>query len=459
MLATEAALTLPPLEALLTQGGDARIVLQRETGKNQYGMRPQPEPSWLAFGSATASPLSDQTYFALAQAHKRLQHAIQLDGKSMAYSDELQRIKQEILALCGLKNRADLALLLTASGTDSHRIAATLLCHASAAKPLKIVMVETNETGSGVWSALTTDLNSECVCVPLRHANGAPRHADEIDTDFEAHLNAARQQGQSMMLVMADCSKSGMIAPSVNCVLNCVARFGDSLTVLVDACQFRLSNSTLHHYLLHGFMVALTGSKFISGPSFSGALLIPETSTKRLNIKQKEAFENTEPNFGLLLRWLAALTEWRNFHALSNSVILDFLTTVNQAVQSALARYPQLECLPTPALSRAPFPDDAHWDSQPSIFPFWLFHRQTNGIKTPFNQAETRQIYLNLQHDLTVPHLQLAQPILCGQRDGLDMSALRVCISARQIVAASGDKTLILHQLLAAIEQIAASVQ
>lgn len=459
MIATETAFALPPLESLLTQGGDARIVLQRETGKNQYGMRPHPEQSLLALGSATASPLSESTYFALAQAHKRLQHEIQRDGEIIAYADEVHRIKQALLELCGLQNLAGLELLLTASGTDSHRVASELLCNANAGKCLKIVMVEISETGSGVWAALNTNLNTECVCVPLRQADGTPRHADEIDAEFDDHLTAATHNGQPVLLVMADCTKSGMIAPSVNFALSCLQRFGESLTILVDACQFRLAPTTLHSYLSHGLMVALTGSKFISGPSFSGALLLPEMFAKRLNIEQKQVISKEGSNFGLLLRWIAALKEWRNFNALSNSVILNFLTAFKQAIQQQMARYPALEYLPTPPLSRAPFPDNSHWDGQPSIFPFIVFHQQANGTKTPFNQAETRELYLRLQNDTALSRFQLAQPVACGQRDGIDISALRLCLSARQIVEATTAKTPILSQALNAIEHIALSAE
>jgi len=457
MLRSESDFDFPLLESLLTQGGDARIALRSDTGKNQYGIRPHPEHSLLAFGSATASPLSDSTYFALEQAYKRLQHEIQLDGNIIAYADEVHRIKQELIELCGLKNLAGLELLLTASGTDSHRIASQLLCNANAGKRLKIVMVEISATGSGVWAALNANLNTECVCVPLRQADGSPRHEDEIDAEFDDHLTTASNNGQSVLLVMADCTKSGMIAPSVSFALSCVQRFGESVTVLVDACQFRLASATLHSYLSHGFMVALTGSKFMSGPSFSGALLFPEKIAKRLNVELKEVFEKDDPNFGLLLRWIAALKEWRNFNALSNSVILDFLTAFNQAIQQQVARYPALEYLPSPPLSRAPFPDNSHWDCQPSIFPFIVFHQQANGNKTPFNQAETRQLYLRLQSDTAHSRLQLGQPVACGQRDGIEVSALRLCLSARQIFEATTAKTPILSQALAAIEHIALS--
>ena len=44
----------------------------------------------------------------------------------------------------------------------------------------------------------------------------------------------------------------------------------------------RVSPHTLRAYLAHGFCVALTGSKFVAGPPFSGALLVPRTLARRL---------------------------------------------------------------------------------------------------------------------------------------------------------------------------------
>jgi hypothetical protein len=85
----------------------------------------------------------------------------------------------------------------------------------------------------------------------------------------------ALAQGRRVLLVLADVSKTGLIAPSLACVTALQRRWPDALDILVDACQFRLAPATLRAYLIHNFMIALTGSKFLTGPTFSGALLIP----------------------------------------------------------------------------------------------------------------------------------------------------------------------------------------
>jgi len=49
---------LPPTAALLTHGGDARIVLDPSRGLNKYGCSPFPDARLAAFGSSTASTIS-----------------------------------------------------------------------------------------------------------------------------------------------------------------------------------------------------------------------------------------------------------------------------------------------------------------------------------------------------------------------------------------------------------------
>jgi selenocysteine lyase/cysteine desulfurase len=62
-------------------------------------------------------------------------------------------------------------------------------------------------------------------------------------------------------------------------------RFGDRVEVLIDACQFRIAPATLAAYLAQGFLVAITGSKFLGGPTFSGALLVPPQAAERLSAR------------------------------------------------------------------------------------------------------------------------------------------------------------------------------
>lgn len=441
----------PATAQLLVQGGDARIALSPATGANKYGCRPQPDPAIAAFGSATATGISEASFFAANQLRNRLAQQVATNDPADVYADGMNRVRHELIELCCLGNFHGLDIVFAASGTDSHLIAAQLVAGA-ATSAVRILMVAEAETGSGVPSALSVP-NAELAVIPLRLADGTPRPAADIDADFEQQAVAAAAAGQRVLLGMVDVSKTGMIAPSVACAVDLHRRFPDTLDVLVDVCQFRIAPATLQAYLAQGFMVGITGSKFITGPSFSGALLIPDVLAKKLRNSAAGNHLKTcssradwpsgwraatqlddAPNFGLLLRWDAALKELRAFRSISNIVVTHFLQVFAAAVSQRLASDPAFAALPVSELQRQPFAVTPGWDTIQTIFPFLLCRAE----KTPLSAEETARIYRALQDDaLGSERVQLAQPVLCGERGGIEVSALRLCVSARLIVEAT----------------------
>ena len=109
----------------------------------------------------------------------------------------------------------------------------------------------------------------------LRYADGSVHDAAAVDAEFAAHAQRIVHGGGHCLLVLTDVSTTGLLAPSPACALRLRATFGYRLHVLVDACQFRIAPATLCGNLMHGFMVAITGSKFVTGPAFCDALLLP----------------------------------------------------------------------------------------------------------------------------------------------------------------------------------------
>jgi hypothetical protein len=456
--------TLPITAQLLVSGGDVRIALDAARGKNKYGCAPQPDKKIVALGSATASTISEEAYFAAGQLRTRLLHLLTLDSAGAVYADEMHRIRTELTEVCELAQLPGLEIIFAASGTDSHLIAAQLA--SSASEPVtRILMVDEAETGSGVPHALP----GERIAVPLRLADGTPRRIADIDADFERHVIAADAEGQRVLLTMVDVSKTGLIAPSVACAVSLSQRFPHALEVLVDACQFRLAPATLNAYLSHGFMVGFTGSKFIGGPSFSGALVLPESLAKKYrtgdlsqqNLPLSRQAEwpvnwsaakqlSTAANFGLLLRWQAALIEMREFHSASNTAVRHFLLAFAGAVTQRLASDSHFELLAVPALQREPFADELSWDNVQTIFPFVLRHVD----KTFFTREETLRLYRALQDE----SVQLAQPVDCGERESIAVSALRLCVSSRLVVEAMQDngknEQAVIQRALAALDQV-----
>ncbi len=204
-------------------------------------------------------------------------------------------------------------------------------------------------------------------------------------------------------------------------------------------------------------MVAITGSKFIGGPSFSGALLIPETSAARLKATTAEP---ESPNFGLLLRWQAALEEFRAFSQLPRSSISQALSTFATAMESRLKSSPLCIALPVPQLERPFQVESDDWGHIQSIFPFSLRHSKSGAA---FTLDETRLMYQLLQRDAgdQSPHARrrflVGQPVTCGSRDDMSFGALRICASTRMIVDASADTNhagRIINASLAAFDKV-----
>jgi len=100
-------------------------------------------------------------------------------------------------------------------------------------------------------------------------------------------------------------------------------------------------------------------------------------------------------------------------------------------------------------INRSPLMEAGSWDHIPTIFPFLLRH-QSSGVV--FNQEETARLYDLMQRDLSnhsnipLDKTPLArrlcmpgQPVVCGSRNGMQLSVLRLSIDMRLIVDALSD--------------------
>lgn len=503
--------SFPATQQLLVEGGDTRIALAPGQALNQYGCPPQPDPGLLAFGSATASVISEVGFAAADDLRRRLL-AADAQPQAIAYARELNRLRQELAQLCGAGDLPGVEIVFAASGTDLHLIAAQLTGSRASVPPLAL-MVNAEETGSGVPAALAgryfsahTALGDavsagnaitgsgaiEVVAVPIRLADGTPRPLAAVDADIESLAAHAIAQGRRVLLILTDVSKTGLIAPSLACIASLQRRWPDALDILVDACQFRLAPSTLRAYLAHGFMVALTGSKFLTGPTFSGALLIPSAAAQRLRRhplpRALQAYSgaadwpdgwntagilDNATNFGLLLRWEAAMAELRAFRAVPEADVARFLHAFARAVEHRLESDPSFELIPVPRIDRRPLIEALSWDHIPTIFPFLLHHPATRSGNGPLNREQTAQVYQCLQADLSghpglnLPiaalRYQLGQPVAFGQRHGLPVSALRLCASARLVVEATAggrdSSAAVIERALAALDKTALLVR
>lgn len=388
--------------ALLISGGDERLDLSRK-GFNKYGVKPTPDDEILTFSSSTASSISS-TNFAIAD---NLRKQLEQNNFSIEICNkEINRQKMQWRTLMGVDDENQ--IIFSPSGTDLHALVANQIVDNSL-----IIMVQSSETGSGVASALNQK-NVEIKSVTLRLDNGLLRPISEIDAEIVFLTEKAISQNKNVLLILVDQSKTGMIAPSMNCAIALKTRFENCVKVLIDACQFRLSNETLKMYLHHDFMLALTGSKFLAAPSFSGILVLP----KLFNL----SIQNEETNVGLLLRMEIALNQYQQFCSLHDYQIQIVIRDFSQFIQNYLNTSPYFELLEMPILQR----ENLTWDSLPTIFSFLLLRD-----KQPLSIAETREIYQQLPQQN--PRCQLGQPVMITETK----SALRLCLSAPLIVQAT----------------------
>jgi hypothetical protein len=463
---------LPGLDDLLVSGGDERIALDAR-GLNRYGYGPLPAPGECAFGSSTASTISMDAHLAAALVHRRLAAALLTQSPERVYEREMERLRQSLLSLWGFADAASPDLIFAASGTDAHLYATHLLA-GSGEKGSLTITVEGSETGSGVaeamqghhfasrtasgnsvtrGQALSPDLRTQQLCIPARDAMGGLRPEPEVAADLDHHIAHATSAGRSVLLVVADVSKTGLISPALETVMHLRERWAGCLDVMIDACQFRLSPRMLRAYLEHGFLVAVTGSKFTGGPAFSGLLLCPPSLAKAAQGRElpvqlgdygacaewphgwvARRAMRSGVNFGLLLRWHAALSELQAFYSLPEATIRHVAGAFAHAVNTRLQASRTLAPAPSRDLDRRSLGHSGGWDDHPTIFPFLL--RTQQGGYLPSDASE--QVYRELARGGGGARpMRLGQPVPMGSSDGQPISALRLCFSARLAVEAA----------------------
>lgn len=478
----------------LTEGGDARIHLGG-AGANAYGCPPRPDPTLVALGSSTASVISEPAFEAAAAL------CVRLVAQPAGHATEVARLRRMVLQLSGADAVPGTDAVLAASGTDLH-LFATQLVAAGSGLAVQAVMADASETGSGVPAALATrhfasgtcqghpvsrgtplqSAQSPCepVAVALREADGRLRSAEAVDADFTAAAEQVLRAGRRCLLVLTDLSKTGLLAPTPACATRLRKRHGERLEVLVDACQFRLAPASLADYLAQDWMVAITGSKFVTGPAFCGALLLPPALARRSWHRPLTALQHytarsdwpahwpaaealdDKPNLGLLLRWQAALVELQRFRAVPEALVDRFLQQWGRAVAERLRCDTTFEAVPVMSLDGV---RGGRWDRQQTIFPFLVYRRTPQGQRVPLTPAQTADLHRALaESDPSRPHdplatgrFQLGQPVACGLRDGQPVSALRLCASARTVVQAVRSvqgSTQAVAQAMAALDKV-----
>lgn len=498
MRVTQALALAQPVESLLTAGGDKRLQLSPETGLNKYGCSPKPRPWAATFSTCTASSISVPGYRAAERFRRTLFPAALNGNLDQQYARQADRIRSELATALGIDAIPGAQVVLTASGTDAELLAVHCALKDSPRAVTNIV-VAPKEVGSGTMYAAGgrhfdphPPLGStvtpgepiegfdaariEVVPLDIRDENGRARTSQEMDALLRQQVKQACDAGKLVIVHLLDCSKTGCGGPSLKTLTDMQALHADALTVIVDAAQMRVSRRMLANYLRHGFMVIATGSKFFTGPPFSGALFVPPELTPdgtvlprglreycaRTDLPRGWLGESVAwpamANLGLMLRWRAALWELKAFFSVAAQDRRAIFHAFAVGMSRQFDAVPEVEPLPCEIYVRQYHHDDDDWDHVPTIFSFYVRRRGSgDSVETYLDYEQAGKVYHWLNADIsarlpaaaTTPERDLArhcchigQPVRINTGEGECRGALRIAVGARLVSRVAYDPAL-----------------
>ncbi len=336
------------LANLMTQGGDARIVLDPQTRLNRYSSGPYPRDV-LALASSTANDLSADAAAYLVEVYGT--DAANLNSGDV-YADALEQSRAQIRSAYNLDS--DIDIFFAPSGTDLEYVP-LFACAGKGANGVSNLLLGADEVGSGCIhsaagryfaneTALGTDVTPgqpvegmvkvEMGDFPVRDAMGTAFDGPAIAKQMGPKIADALSAGLHPLVHVVHGSKTGLVLPHLDEIDALIARFGSDVSFVVDACQARITTPAIHDYLKRGIIVFLTGSKFMGGPPFSGFALLPPgmvANAAPLPVGATQIFRQAEVptdwagrdalddsgNAGLALRLSASLFELERFQKLS----------------------------------------------------------------------------------------------------------------------------------------------
>jgi hypothetical protein len=456
---------------LMTTGGDARIVLTPKCHQNRYYSAPWPQDV-LAYASSTANDISPDAFARVSGLGDQ------------DYGTGLEALRRRIRAAYGVPD--DVAIVFAPSGTDLEYVA--LACVHDRAERLHNVLLGADEVGSGcIHSAHGRYFANETALgvqvqpgepvpglgervsiedVPVRDALG---HAftsacirDRIEQDVE-------RAGDAHTLVhVVHGSKTGLILPLLEDIDDLIARHGERMTLVVDACQARITSAAIGDYLKRDAIVFVTGSKFMGGPPFSGFALVPPALAARaprlpegfrtifrraewpVGWPGREALEDGA-NPGLLLRLEASVFELERFQQLSLEHVTRVILAFHAAVRTAMVeRLGGRRMAPYPPGHRAE--GDAHPIEMRTLSTIDLSRRPGH---PDFDEA------VRIHKALVERGIRLGQPVKCVKlEDGRWGATLRLGLSMPQVVALDRlDDGALERKLAADMDRIAAAIE
>lgn len=466
-----------PLEELLASGGDGRLSLNSPDRRNSYGCTLYPRPALLDFGSSTASSISPRAYARVETAQAQMWLDAVRNDPAGVFDDRVEEARHGLRRHLGA-NGAE--IVFSPSGTDA-QLQALFLVKALLGAPLTTIIVGADQTGSGTLhtargchfsdrTALGTSVEKgtailglceqlRTIAIPFCDDAGRLRTDRQMDEAVEQAVTNAIARGDKVLLQGMDSSKLGWRGPSSACTAAIAGAWPDQVRIVVDACQMRLGRPQLKNYLDRGYFVLLTGSKFFTGPAFSGALLVPASQAGLIdNIaaapqglgsystcwdwpRRWHFLRQALPahaNYGQWLRWEATLEEMAAYFAVPQAFREGVLEMFAARVPCLIGASPNLGLLTEMCGSADPGLSDEM--RHRTIFSFVPLR---NGNPLPLEHAVA--LYRAMGRDMSdrLPHdaieqvrriasrqCQIGQPVALRHRPG---AALRISASARLV--------------------------
>jgi len=446
---------------LLTIGGDERIVPAHADGTNKYFASPFPRET-VTYASSTANDISPAAFAHIAAFVGEHSIAPQISGAH--YAGHLAALRSRIAAAYSLPTGTDIAF--SASGTDLEYIALQAFA-GRAAHGIHNVLLGADEVGSGcILSAhgqyfasqtaldIATDKGVAVAGlgpvslteISVRNGFGDASGSALIVAGMRSQIEHAIAAGQFALLHVVHGSKTGLILPHLDDIDALIARYGDGIGFVVDACQARITSAAIADYLARGAVVLLTGSKFMGGPPFCGFALVPQQIAARiapLGEGMASIFRRAElpggwagvdrlpdsGNAGLTVRLEAALFELERFQALDFADVERVIEQFRGASMALVERIGGTRVLPYPMADR----------DQASSHPI-----EMRTLTTIDLSGEARSIDFDaaaaIQAAMMQHKVRLGQPVKCARFQGPDMAGkvrgtLRIGLSMPQVVA------------------------
>jgi hypothetical protein len=464
---------------LMSMGGDDRITIDEEIGYNMYGCKPYPAYS-IPYSSCTGNNISLPAYAYIQSYLNKIRFDIENENLELkqVLKNEFGVIRNKMRNFYELEPSTD--IIFGPSGTDMEYMAIVI-----AEKPSKEgvhnIVLGANEVGSGIkyaakaqfFSAITPTKKEQKIgdylegfghhssaFIPIRSGLGKVYSDRQIIANFEKEIQFALSNNKKPLVHILHSTKTGLILPNWDSLLKLKNKYGESVEIIVDACQGRVSIYSINRYLSIGAMVLLTGSKFLSGPSFSGALLLPKFISERIKSIDElpkglakffgqaglpiEWTTSDNPlykfeNIGLLLRWQAAIYEMNKIFRIPDHRLKYVIDCFNQSVNDMVADADYITLFDHEPNQEVP-------DYVYSRSPFEIKTIRTILIKRKddrhFSQEEAKIIHKALYTDisniidygdLTKTPIQLGQPVKISDVKEEYNATLRIALSSNLI--------------------------